>query len=324
VEVSFRKLIKFGKNSYVMSLPKEWIKENKLTNGKVLHVSEKENDLVISLKEGPEKKDKPKIIEIKGKPFRKIKAEIIAAYLTNYNILEIQGKELREKAEEIKGVLHDLVGVEIIEQTSDKIVAKDLLDIKEVSIQKMIRRMDLVIRGMMEDSIGEIDGEHCMNCGICKSIDQRDADVNRMHYLARRVIRSALNDPRLARFFNMSNVNLLASYGIISCLEKIGDQIKRITRCYKSFTISKKSIKELKDLYQKLFEEYKKVMSAYYKRDIEVAFQIELEDKETMINLNDFLQHNSEASTSQAIEYLKEMENNIKKIGREITFHEES
>ena len=321
MNTNFRKLIKFGKNSFVMTIPKDWIRENKLTNKNVLFVEEKDNDLVVSLKEGPEKKDTIKIIDIQNKPIGMIRAEIISGYLSNYNIVEIHGKDLREKAQEIKNILHNLVGVEIIEQTGNRMVAKDLLDIKEVSIQNMIRRIDLLVRGMMEDSISHLDKTHCIKCGMCESIDQRDGDVNRMHYLARRVIKSALSDPRLARFFNISNVNLLASYVIISSLEKVGDQIKRVTRCYKSFTISKKAIKELQEIYQKLFEEYKRVMKAYYKKEILVSYQIEI-DKSLVIEVDKFLQKHSEASTSRAIEYLKEIENNIRHIAREITFHE--
>ncbi|MFH1505395.1 MAG: AbrB/MazE/SpoVT family DNA-binding domain-containing protein [archaeon] len=323
MDTSFRKLIKFGKNSYVISLPKDWIQENKLTKGKVLYVSEKNNDLVVSLKEGPEKKDNVKVIELENKPLKHIKAEIMAAYLTNYNIVEIHGNSMRDKAGDIKDILHDLVGVEILEQTANKIVAKDLIDIKEISIQKMIRRLDLLLRGMMEDSINEMDKVHCKECGMCNSIDQRDKDVNRLHYLARRVIRNAMSDPRLARFFNISSVDLMASYVIISSLEKIGDQIKRITRTYKAFTISRKAIKSLKEIYTQLFDGYKEVMKAYYKRDVEVSFKTEI-NKAIVLDLNTFFLKHPEAATSQAIEYMKEIENNIRKIAREITFHEAS
>ena len=43
-----RKLIKFGKNSYVISLPKEWIEENKLGKGSEINLNKFDENLIIS------------------------------------------------------------------------------------------------------------------------------------------------------------------------------------------------------------------------------------------------------------------------------------
>ena len=54
--MEYRKLISFGKNSFVVSLPKSWIKQNKLIKGDLIHISDNGSDLILSKKESDEKK----------------------------------------------------------------------------------------------------------------------------------------------------------------------------------------------------------------------------------------------------------------------------
>ena len=56
--MEYRKLISFGKSSFVVSLPKSWIKQNKLKKGDLIHFEDEGNNLVIKKKE-EESKDKP-------------------------------------------------------------------------------------------------------------------------------------------------------------------------------------------------------------------------------------------------------------------------
>ena len=46
--VEFRKLISFGKTSFVMSIPKAWVTKNNLKKGDLIVLQEKENNLLLS------------------------------------------------------------------------------------------------------------------------------------------------------------------------------------------------------------------------------------------------------------------------------------
>src|SRR3989338_4595298 len=111
--------------------------------------------------------------------------------------------------------------MEIIEQTANKIVAKDLINIKEVSIKTLIRRIDLIIRSMMEDLIASIGKKECEK--VVETLFQRDADVNRLYFLVRRVTTAALEDPRIAKLFETTPLELVADWEVVLALEKIGD-----------------------------------------------------------------------------------------------------
>ena len=56
--MEFRKLIKFGKSSFVISLPKKWLEKNKLKKGDLLYVSENENGLSLTSKDNEKKEFK--------------------------------------------------------------------------------------------------------------------------------------------------------------------------------------------------------------------------------------------------------------------------
>ena len=49
--MEFRKLIGFGKSSFVVSIPKGWTQRNKLNKGDIVYLHEEENALVLSAKE---------------------------------------------------------------------------------------------------------------------------------------------------------------------------------------------------------------------------------------------------------------------------------
>ena len=49
--MDYRKLIAFGKNSFVISVPKQWIKQNKLNKGDLIYLDESGPNLILSKKE---------------------------------------------------------------------------------------------------------------------------------------------------------------------------------------------------------------------------------------------------------------------------------
>ena len=48
-------------------------------------------------------------------------------------------------------------------------------------------------------------------------------EVNRLVYLTYRVIRAAMQDPRIAKKLQRNNVTLLYEWSLVTRLEKIGD-----------------------------------------------------------------------------------------------------
>ena len=130
-----RKIIAFGSSSFIVSVPKAWIKENKLKKGDMLTLEEKDDELVFSAGNKEAREEERSIFIIaEGKDLQLVKSEIVSAYLNNYSIIDISGVSKKEDVIKIKDTLRKLIGFEIIRQEYEKICVKDLLDIREASI----------------------------------------------------------------------------------------------------------------------------------------------------------------------------------------------
>ena len=149
-----RRLVKAGPASHTVSLPKKWIEKNNLKKGHNVYLIEKsDRELVITPEQGQEQEAEPKeiTINIDKKELDTIQREITSAYVNNYNTITIFGESLAEKVKQIRKMLHDFVALEISEQTAKSIIAKDLLNLKEISVEKTVKRMDMIVRTMLKD-----------------------------------------------------------------------------------------------------------------------------------------------------------------------------
>ena len=309
--MNIRKLVKAGIASYTVSLPKAWIDKNKLKKGDSLYITEQaDNELIITtdIKEKP-KETKEITITTDNKELETIRREITSAYVNNYNIIIILGKGLDQKSKEIRRFLHDFVALEIEEQTSGKIIAKDLLNLKEISIEKTIRRVDMIIRSMIEDSIKSID-----NPNLGESIFYRDFDINRFYFLLFRLIKSSLKDPSIALTFKLSNTQAMTYWYLIINLEEIGDGVKNLCSFFKD--LNKEEKEELKQICQMIQMDYLDVMKAYYNKDKESADKIASNRELTLSRLSQYLNKYNKVTIAEIVGLLKEIETNISTIAR--------
>lgn len=282
-----RKLISFGSSSYVVSIPKSWIKKNKLEKGAQIYLDEKQDELVLSTNSEQKKRVKEIQIDATGKSLPRLKSEIVASYLNNYDTIEIRNAK-DDDVPEIKAVLRNLAGIEIMEQTQTKIVVKDLINIKEVSIKTLIRRMDIIIRSMFDDLLVNVNKN--ME-SLLKSFYQRDTDINRLFYLVRRMITAALEDPNVAKILDTNPIELVFDWGITVRLEKIGDQLKRITKRLYKVREEKRQHKYVDCILEDLKVTYLNIMKAYYSKDRTVAFDVEIGGADKIRKCEELLEH---------------------------------
>ena len=271
-----RKLISFGKGSYIVSMPKSWIEKNNLKKGDLISVSDDGFELVLSASQQEQKPDAKEInIDAKNKDNDFLKAEIVSSYLNGYDTIHILLDNSNKDVPKIKDIIRNLSGLEIMEQTSTRIVAKNLININEISISNIIRRMDIITRAMMEDSILCCRG----NCTY-DSIYHRDVDVNRLYFLGYRVIKNAIKNPRIAKSLGTETWQLHSDNSMILRIEKIADRQKRIARYLCTANLDRSTLEELEKIYIQMSDADSEVMKSYHNRDKQLAIQIEVTNKD--------------------------------------------
>ncbi len=293
-----RKLVSFGNSSYVISLPKSWVLQNNLKKGDILRIDERPYELIISAREQGKKQQTEISISSESKSINELKTEIIAAYVKNNSIIRINGNNIKNISTSIKPIIHTLVGMEVIEETATGIIVKDLLDISEVSMDSTVRRMDVLIKSMLEDSLQQENTE---------SIYERDREVNRLALLALRIFRATTDNPSMLKMFNTTYWEIFISRQITVQLEHIGDYTKRITRLMQD----KKSNDELKKIYGQLISRFREAMKAYYKKEKQSSYKLESDTKKYMQMCDKIIDKNRDVTTTRVVENLKPMAKSI-------------
>ncbi|MBT5740065.1 phosphate uptake regulator PhoU, partial [Candidatus Woesearchaeota archaeon] len=267
--MEYRKLIAFGKSSYVISLPKAWIRQQKMKKGDLIYLEERENSLLLSSKIQGSPEPKKITISVDNKKIPQIRREVNAAYIENYREIALVGKQLKQQSAELLDMARSLIALEVLEITTEKIVTKDFLDMDKVSIKELIKKMDMIVRSMLKDCTLMFVEDSAENIAL------RDHDVNRLSFLLFRVIRYSMRNP--ARAFKNSSLSipeLLNHYILTSLLENIADEAKRMSRVMKKMKLSKKEKEDCIQVLKNVEELYLAIMKAYYIEDRNLSLEL--------------------------------------------------
>jgi len=312
--MDYRKLISFGKNSFVVSLPKSWIRQNNLQKGALIYVDEREKNLILSTEERQKVDEKTKNILVDGKSIRRLKREIISAYIKDYKNIILTGDELKDKAVQIQNTIQNLMALEVMEQTSKRIVARDFLDMNSISIMNLIRKIDVIIRAMYEDC------ENMFTDDNYDSIYHRDNDVNRLSFLIFRVIEFGLNNSSfMYKKHGLTSQRLLTFWWCVSNLEKVGDEVKRVARYMKGTLLEEKEKKRFLKILASMKDGYLKVMKGFYTEDIELTHDVLEQKEDVVLECESYYNDNKDVeNVALLMERFKAMVTNIYSLGRSI------
>jgi phosphate uptake regulator len=265
---------------------------------------------LLSNKNKPEEEPKEILIELEKKDMSRLNSEVITAYLTGYDIIKILGPRIKKESTKIKSIMHNLVGMEIVQQTSSSLTARELLDIEKTSIKNITRRIDYLIRGMFDDLF------------TCKSKDDwlhiydRDFDVNRLSYLIFRTIKKAYDHPYIRQELNMSYDELNEYRSVIFSMETVGDYVKRLAKIYCLRKIS--DSKAFYDIGKSFQKKYHDVMETFYKDEKEKAYELEAENEDRIALCKKFLHENPKYYNAELSYLLQNISRAIRDIARNV------
>ncbi len=271
--MDYRKLIKFGENSYVISLPTKWIKANKLKKGDVINIVEQDSTILISPNEI--KKDKTTISEVtidldKLKTLKYLRTHLTAAYINGFDQITIIGSNINKETQKIRELTKNFIALEMIEQTPQRIILREFVNLQEASLQESVRRIDRIVISMAEDAENNMLGKG----DYIEILKQKDTDISRMYHLIFRTIKCA-QKPENRTTLKIDIGEMLYYWELTTFLERVANQIKRIPR----YTPVKTNPKVIA-AYKKLVEYYKETMKANYTKNINSAIDLINERKE--------------------------------------------
>jgi phosphate uptake regulator len=227
--MEFRKIQFTGRSSYIISLPKKWVKENNMKQGDVVPiVINPDGSLMILPKEPKEVSESKELIISKDiSPDMAIRL-LISAYIQGYDVIDVKFTEdMPLYKVKIRGTIQNLPGLEIILEEPLRIISKSLLADEEVNLREIIERLASILLSMIEDLmlIGEFEKKE-----VLRDINGLENELDRFYFLTLRTVNKILSGGSIARDDELikRNFDLLGVLFIVRNIERIGDHMVRI------------------------------------------------------------------------------------------------
>jgi phosphate uptake regulator len=197
--MELRKMQIVGRASFSVTLPPDWVKENKLKPSDQITIT-KEDDGSLRLVPGiiheEEKEVKIKIDADRCKDPGLLRGLIVGAYLRGSDTIEVVSKhgmsEMHSK--EIRDSVDSLMGLGIIESTSDHVTIQSMVDHSKFPVRPLLKRLCELSSSMYEDAMRALKDK---DASLAANIMQRENEVNKIYWLTQRQLAAASFDKRI-------------------------------------------------------------------------------------------------------------------------------
>ncbi len=287
-----RKVQITGGSTYIVSLPKDWVKQKDIEAGDSLVLSvRKDGSISVSPEREYEKKANIKELDVTSKNPNSLMRELIGTYISGYTKIDLrsEGNIKPELRRVIMDFTRMVIGPEVIEESDSRVLLKDLIDPSEFSQKKGLRRMYLIVKKMYQNAILSFKENHS---DLPKEIINRDRDVDRLFWMITKHYNMLLSNPRLIETLDITIEKSLSFMLVSRSLERIGDHGVRIAE----------NVIELENgfdgpIKDKILEESEMALEILEK-SVEAFFDEDLEGLNEAIEMrNDLLEKNDELMT---------------------------
>ncbi len=202
-----------------MTLPKAWVERSGLKKGAILSFTERKDGKILGSPYGEQER---KITTITLSPGPTLQREIEEKYLLGFDVFEITSEHAidSELRETIRKVVRSLVGLEIVEEDTKKLVIQCLIEPSLLFPDRILRRLHMISLAMQHDAVVAFVRK---DTKLAQTVVERDEDVDRLYFLLVRVVRAALTDAAIADKFGASPIDCLDYRILASLVEKFAD-----------------------------------------------------------------------------------------------------
>jgi phosphate uptake regulator len=206
-----------------------------------------------------------------------LKHKIVSIYLAGYNTMHLKSKTGRispAQRDAVREVVRkNLVGTEIIADSSDAITIQVLLTLPELSVNTAVRRMFLIASSMHKDAMLSLSE---MNHELANAVIKSDDEVDRFSlYILRNLVIATQNE-RVLREIGLKRPADCLSYRVaVKSIERIADHSFGIAEnCLKigrQQEISKEIFEKIEKMSQLSLVIFNDSVEAFLRRDYVMA-----------------------------------------------------
>jgi phosphate uptake regulator len=199
IRKEIRKMQLIGRGSFSITLPPDWVKEYKLKPRDQITIT-REDDGSLRLTPGiiPEEEKAVKITidADRCKAPGLLGKLIVGGYIRGCDSIEIVSKHAisENHREEIRDAIDKLMGMGIVESTSNRVMLQSMVDVSKFPIRPLLKRLCGLSLSMYEDAMRALeDKDESLAAGVL----QRENEVNKIYWLTQRQISIANLNKRI-------------------------------------------------------------------------------------------------------------------------------
>ncbi|GGL62639.1 phosphate signaling complex PhoU family protein [Halocalculus aciditolerans] len=219
-----RKVQVTGGSTFTVSIPKDWARDHDVSAGDRIEFYPDSGSLLLT----PMSDDEPQRgqIDVTGLDGDRLMGTVVTMYISGFDILELEADRITSSQRRVvRNATQSLVGLEVLEETSNRVVIQDLLDSSELSIHNAVTRMRLIALSMLDDAVTALVED---DDDIAQDVTERDDDVDRLWYVVSRIFRGALRNPQAAQEIGMDRETCFDYHSSARQLERIADHAAKM------------------------------------------------------------------------------------------------
>jgi phosphate uptake regulator len=221
-----RKVQVTGGSTFTVSIPKDWARDHDVEAGDEVGFHPDSGSLLLTPVTSTNTEEGT--LDISGMEGDELMRAVMTMYVSGFDVLALEADTISpDQRRVIRNATQSLVGLEVLEETNDRVVIQDLLDSSELSIHNAVRRMHLISTSMLGEAVDAL-GEHDLT--IAADVMDRDDDVDRLWYVVSRIFRGALRSPQVAQEIGLGRETAFDYHSSARQLERVADHAAKIAR----------------------------------------------------------------------------------------------
>ena len=219
-----RKVQLTGGSTYTVSIPKDWARNHDISAGEEVVFHPDNGSLLVTPAAAGEQTRG--VLDVEDRTGDALTRAVMTMYVSGFDVIELTGTSITPgQRRVIREATQGLVGLEVLEETPDRVVIQDLLDSAELSVHSAVERMHLIARSMLEDAVAALID---YDPDLAREVADRDDDVDRLFNVVSRIFRGTLRSPTMAREIGLSRENCFDYHSSARQLERVADHAAKI------------------------------------------------------------------------------------------------
>ena len=218
-----------GGSTLVVSLPSDWARGVGIKPKDEVYMVPQTDMSLLIIPGIREQKTPERLIEISQKDDEdEILRLFIAYYVSGFDVIRLKFKTpLPELRSQLKNhIRHKLIGVEIVEETTDNILAQCLHGNVDLPLKKALSRMAIIAGSMQFDAVRSLTTN---DAALAREIIGRDDEVDRFAHFISRQLNLAVHNRVMIQEIGLATAQDCMNYRmIVKAIERIADHSAQI------------------------------------------------------------------------------------------------